>query len=325
VDAPPPDFDVLNFNTDAIAPSGRLDAWRSVLSRKLFNVTVDPIAERPLATNVCLRILPDVRVGSGRVAASVNRHERSNASRDNDDILMLVNLDSTFVLEHRDSEVTLEAGDAALVDCAEPGRFIRVSDGPLAAIRFRRRLLDGVTNLDDLPGRKIADGDGRMQMLLSYANMLCDRRIRLDAPALRNAVTQHLADLAALVIGATPDRLSVAHRRGAAAARLQAIKADMGEYFADGTLDVHWIAARHGITPRHIHRLFEKEGTTFSAFLLAERLTQAHGLLSNPAHHGSTIATIAFLCGFNDVPHFNRAFRQRFGLTPSDVRAVRNS
>jgi AraC-like DNA-binding protein len=325
VDAPPPDFDVLNFNTDDFVPSGRLDAWRSVLSRKLFNVTVDPIAERPLATNVSLRILSDVRVGTGRVAASVNRHERSNASKDNDDILMLVNLDSTFVLEHRDCETTLEPGDAALVDCAESGRFVRVSDGALAAVRFRRRLLDGVKDLSDLPGRKITGADGRLQLLLGYANMLCDRRTRLDTPALRSTVTQHLADLASLAIGATPDRLSIAQRRGAAAARMQAIKADLSEYLADGALDVHWIAARHGITARHIHRLFEKEGTTFSSFLLAERLTRAHGLLSNQVHNRSTIATIAFLCGFNDVPHFNRAFRQRFGLTPSDIRAMRNT
>ncbi len=325
MDAPPPDFDVLNFNSDNFVPSGRLDAWRSVLSRKLFNVTVDPIAEQPLSTDVSLRILPDVRVGAGRVAASVNRHERTNGAKENDDILMLVNLDSAFVLEHRDTETTLEAGDAALVDCAEPGRFIRVTDGSLVAIRFRRKLLDGVKNLNDLPGRKIGGADGRTQMLVGYANMICDRANRLDSPELRETVTQHLADLAALLVGTTPDRRSFAHRRGATAARLHAIKADVCEYLADGALDVRWIAARHRVTPRHIHRLFEKDGTTFSAFLLGERLSRAHALLSSPLHNRSTIAAIAYLCGFNDVPHFNRAFRQRFGQTPSDVRGISHS
>ena len=28
--------------------------------------------------------------------------------------------------------------------------------------------------------------------------------------------------------------------------------------------------------------------------------------------------------GFNDLSHFNRAFRRRFGVTPSDVRRAAN-
>jgi AraC-like DNA-binding protein len=323
VDAPPPDFGVLNFNSDEFVPGVRLDAWRSVLSRKLFNVTVDPIPGRAFSTNVLLRILPDVRVGVGHISASINRHERGNAARDNDDILMLVNLDSTFVLEHRKAEVSLDPGDAALIDCAEAGRFVRATDGAVAAIRFRRDLLDGVRDLGSLLGRKIGGGDGRMQMLVAYANALCDPRTKLDVPELRSTVTRHLADLAVLAIGATRDRTALASRRGNGAARLEAIRADVAEFLGNGDLGVHWIAARHGITPRHVHRLFERDNTTFSEYLLGARLTRAHVMLSNPRQRHATIATIAYLCGFNDVPHFNRTFRARFGMTPSEVRALR--
>jgi AraC-like DNA-binding protein len=36
-----------------------------------------------------------------------------------------------------------------------------------------------------------------------------------------------------------------------------------------------------------------------------------------------SIATIAGLCGFEDATTFTRAFRRRYGLRPSDLRAQR--
>jgi AraC-like DNA-binding protein len=32
------------------------------------------------------------------------------------------------------------------------------------------------------------------------------------------------------------------------------------------------------------------------------------------------VSDIAYLAGFNDVSYFHRAFRRRFGMTPSDLR-----
>jgi AraC-like DNA-binding protein len=44
-------------------------------------------------------------------------------------------------------------------------------------------------------------------------------------------------------------------------------------------------------------------------------------MLSNPLLAERTISTIAYETGFGDLSHFNRAFRRRYGETPSDVRA----
>ena len=48
---------------------------------------------------------------------------------------------------------------------------------------------------------------------------------------------------------------------------------------------------------------------------------RAHHMLSNPLLAERTISTIAYEAGFGDLSHFNRAFRRRYGETPSDVRA----
>lgn len=71
-----------------------------------------------------------------------------------------------------------------------------------------------------------------------------------------------------------------------------------------------------------MRKLFESEGTSLSDFMLAQRLERAHRLLSDPRQAGSTITAISFEVGFNDLSYFNRAFRRRFALTPTDVRAA---
>jgi AraC-like DNA-binding protein len=44
-------------------------------------------------------------------------------------------------------------------------------------------------------------------------------------------------------------------------------------------------------------------------------------MLSNTQLAERTISVIAYEAGFGDLSHFNRAFRRRYGETPSDIRA----
>jgi AraC-like DNA-binding protein len=48
---------------------------------------------------------------------------------------------------------------------------------------------------------------------------------------------------------------------------------------------------------------------------------RAQCALADPRFVGHPISTIAFEAGFGDLSHFNRTFRRRFGMTPSEVRA----
>jgi len=56
--------------------------------------------------------------------------------------------------------------------------------------------------------------------------------------------------------------------------------------------------------------------------VLGQRLARAHRLLTDPRRTERTLTAIAFEVGFSDLSYFNRAFRRRFGATPSDARAT---
>jgi transcriptional regulator GlxA family with amidase domain len=105
------------------------------------------------------------------------------------------------------------------------------------------------------------------------------------------------------------------------AARLHAIKQDVERCLDRPDLSVVALAERHCCTPRQVQRLFEQEGSTFTEYVLAQRLGRAYRMLSDPRRCGDKISSVAFDCGFRDVSYFNRVFRRRFGAAPSNVRA----
>jgi len=85
-------------------------------------------------------------------------------------------------------------------------------------------------------------------------------------------------------------------------------------------LTIGSIAQAHGLSPRHAQRLFAQTGTTFTEYVVEQRLLLARRLLGERQHRYSKISTIAYGAGFSDLSYFNRAFRRRFGETPSDTR-----
>jgi AraC-like DNA-binding protein len=111
------------------------------------------------------------------------------------------------------------------------------------------------------------------------------------------------------------------NRATSTAARLRAIKTDIVENLARSDLSIGEIAARHGLTPRYVQMLFESEGTTFTEFVLDQRLACAHRMLTDVRFAERSITSVAFDAGFGDLSHFDRVFRRSYGATPSEVRA----
>jgi len=109
---------------------------------------------------------------------------------------------------------------------------------------------------------------------------------------------------------------------GAVVHRLGPTITDAVANAASSWLSLDAIAARHGLSPRYIRSLFQSEETTFTDFVLSQRLAHAHALLVDPRYGDRLISAIAFEAGFGDLSYFNHRFRRRYGATPSDVRAA---
>ena len=90
-------------------------------------------------------------------------------------------------------------------------------------------------------------------------------------------------------------------------------------HLAEPKLSPNRLAAVHGISLRYLHLLFARRGHTVSGWIRERRLEYCCQVLAN-AHPSLSVSEVAFRAGFKDSSHFSRAFRQRFGVSPSEHR-----
>jgi AraC-like DNA-binding protein len=187
-------------------------------------------------------------------------------------------------------------------------------------LRLSRAVLGARLNtIDEAVLRVIRRDTPALALLTRYLGIALGDVLPVPA-GLQGLVASHVYELAAMAIGATGESAVLADGLGVRAARLRALKADLVAHLADGGLSVSAVAARQGVTPRYGHKLFECEGMTYSGFVLGQRLDRVHRLLTDPRCAGHAISALAFGVGFGDLSYFNRAFRRRYGATPSDLR-----
>jgi AraC family transcriptional activator of tynA and feaB len=65
---------------------------------------------------------------------------------------------------------------------------------------------------------------------------------------------------------------------------------------------------------------FGKVGRSFCRWVLESRLDRCREALRDPRQATCSISEIAYRWGFNDLSHFDKVFRARFGMTPRQWR-----
>jgi AraC-like DNA-binding protein len=298
----------------------RVESWREVLSRKLMLADVRPLDENPFHAEAYMRALPGVRFGWGTFSPSLHTRGREIVAHDNDDYFFLLNLGGRFVTAQRQQEVSLTAGEAALLSCSELGSFVRPETGKILALRLPGAAVDAlVPDAMDRLARAIPKESESLRLLARYAHALDDSQ-SLATVELRRLAVRHLYDLIALSLGTSQEAGEQANTRTLAAVRFASIRNYASANLGRADLSVGEVAQRHRISPRQVQRLFESTGMTFSEFLQRGRLARVYLTLTDPAAARRSIGEIVLACGFSDISHFNRAFRRRYGASPSEVR-----
>lgn len=314
-------FTPVRVSTDAFPDQQRLAKWREIYGRNIAKVDIETIGTDPFHASVAFQGLPGVEIVSGSRSAAHYRITRQHLVGARDGFGLSVLLSGAATTQQLGRENVLRPGMAVVVSGTDPSVNTMHTPGRFLTIVLPRPEISTlVQNLDSAYARQIPATSGALHLLVRYVSTLHEMG-PLDT-GLAQAAATHIIDLASLAIGADADVAHEAQQRGVAAARLQAIKADIRNCLGDHSLSPAIIAARHGVTPRYVHKLFERDGTSFSEFVLARRLERAMQMLKDPHFAGHTISTIAFDSGFSDLSYFNRTFRRAFRTTPTDIRAA---
>lgn len=292
---------------------------RECFARIGYRYEMERLPDMPFVADLALNMFPDVLVAEGRLHGSRNRRTRHLVDDGTDDAVLILNQEGEHLIEQFGEELVLGNGDAVLLSGSDPSCFTHKPPGRMLGLRIPKAALLPLLRRrgEDAWMRRIPMGNGRLRHLADFM------ATTWDAPAdaeLRLAMARHIRQLVALVAGATGEATEIAGADGLRAARLAGLKRCLRGLLPDANLSLEDVAVHAGHSPRSIQRLFEAEGTSFTAWLLQERLQVARGKLLDPAHAHEKIASIAFDCGFGDLSYFNRTFRRAFGMTPSEMR-----
>jgi AraC-like DNA-binding protein len=317
---PGPDPATLTFSTRHLPPPSRHRALHELSERGLLPVV--PLADRTPRVDLVKWRLPGASVLSGRFGGVRQCGEPESggaASRGAAELFVGINVAGDSLARQQRREIAIGAGDAVVIDPGG-GAFTVLRPGPcrLIGLRVPWHAVPSARDAGQLSLRLVPAGTAALQLLTRYLGSVLAGP--LPSGQLTGAVVAHLTELIELSL-LTPGAGSLPARdRGVRAARLTAIKTDIGRHLTDGSLSVAALAARHGITPRYLHKLFEDDDMTCSQYVLDQRLALAYRRLRDPRLAGRTVSSIAHDAGFGDLSYFNRTFRRRYGVTPSGAR-----
>jgi AraC-like DNA-binding protein len=308
----------VRFSTADHPDKDRMAMWRDQCCRLLMKLDIEPIDGGQLEYSLLARELPGVRVMSTAMSPVRITRTREYAADGNGDLIFIINQTGKATASARGRDIVLNEGDAVLMSASETKIFDRPSYGGSLSFRIPRSILSTmVTYVDDVVMQVIPQDTDALKLLAGYAAPLFND-IALATPEFRRTAVNHLHDLVALALGAALG--GVAAGRAIPAARLRIAKSYIVENSSRRDLSVGAVATHLGLTPRNLQRLFESEGTTFSEFLLSQRLSRAHRMLTEPRLAQNPVGSIAYDAGFGDLSYFNRSFKRRYGMTPRDVR-----
>lgn len=243
-------------------------------------------------------------VRTERDEAMIRRHP-------NEHVFLILQDKGAAVMREGDSAFALREGDLFVYDSLRPAQFAFSEHSRQLSFhlprsealgRFGRRLRSGVCLKREEP--------------LSIAMRSVLQRLLRDTspPGAATALIEAYLSVFAAYLNDIDDgesALTEGSRLLVAALR------EIDRQCADPNFGPPELAARLGVSIRTLQRAFQMVNDTPRQRILAVRLDRTHNALR--ASEKRTITEIAYDQGFNDLSHFYRVFRERFGMAPGEV------
>jgi AraC-like DNA-binding protein len=231
-----------------------------------------------------------------------------------------VMLAGSCLLIQDNRETVLSPGDLAVYDTSRPYSLVFDEDFRSTILMFPQSLITlppemvGQLTAVRIPGAKGLGAIATGYLTQVVANL--DRFSGTTGARLGNTALDLIATVLTHELG-LDETGSDPHRT-----LLRQIHDYIDHHLASTDLDPNTIAAAHFISTRHLHGLFQEEGTTVSTWIRMRRLERCRRDLVDPALADRSVAAVAARWGFVDAAHFSRAFKAAFDQSPSEFRAA---
>jgi AraC-like DNA-binding protein len=299
------------WSTDAACARERFEYWRDAVCNAVFGISIEAPPER-FSARIAARTSGALRFAkSESTGYDLIRGARDIASGP-DHYAIYLQLSGRTVTSVNEQSIAFTAGDMDIYDGRTPFRARHAGRRAIAVLP--RAMMDA--RAPWLRRRQPGKLSPSPFLKLARRHLL-----QLSAPESRltdtetGLLTENLCNLMALASGADikPDRLQPS-------LQIEAILAFCRQHLHDAEVSPQSVADQFRISVRTVHARFSQIGYTFGRWMRDSRLDACRAALRDENQRASNISEIAYRWGFNDLSHFNKAFRARFDKTPREWR-----
>lgn len=281
--------------------------WQETVSQAYTALSPEPIDTDPFHGQIELfELAEDASISSIKAGAQVVRRTRKDIRiQPCEAVFVNFQLAGQSAISQRGIEAKIDAGSLVLLDATEPFAMKFDREFEQVCLHLPKLFLEqnGIP-VSDFVGRAVTRQSGFAAPLFSAIDSLT-----AGMPA--HHVLPGLIQM--LSFG-----LSNARRNTVADQHLVMVQSYILQRLSDPGLSPGVTAGHFRISTRHLHKLFARDGMTFGKFLLDARLLACQKRIL--ATRDEPISDIAFAHGFQSQSHFSRAFRQKFGRSPNQLR-----
>ncbi|HWK60160.1 MAG TPA: helix-turn-helix domain-containing protein [Eoetvoesiella sp.] len=254
------------------------------------------------------------------VAATRHRASRSAAdigSHHKDVVLLTLVTSGVERVVQDGREVVLRKGDFAFHDSTRPYSLYFDTEFSQVIYQIPRSLLrQRLGSFERYTAVKLSSDEQVGKLTSSFLLGLSRLDKRVD-PLIGERLVDQTVDLLAMAFSSQRGPVD-ASRSSHRAALLYRAKLFI-ESRLRGTVASADVAELLGCSARYVNDLFADEGMSVGNYVLQRRLEKCRDdLVDNTTRR--RVSQIAYGWGFNSIAHFSRAFRARYGMSPTDYR-----
>jgi len=312
----------VSYSTVAVDAHRRVEFWNEHASGLITSLRVEP--DNAARFQASLKAVEFAGIGFAEAVSTPTRvvHTRERTGLPTG-AAYLVHLQrqGTSLNRQLKTDVMLQPGDFVLCDSTLPCELVLGGDNHMLVVRIPQATLKRRLPTPELYINRYMPGHSGASSLVSrFLNLFWDQ-CQVD---LEQMTAERMADtICDLLATAFLD----ASRQPAGESTVQTlwklrIRHFVDQHLADPDLSPPVIASRFRVSPRYVHKMFENEEEALSRYILRRRLECCHRSLVDRAQAAKTVSVIAFEWGFNSTTHFARVFRERYGVSPSELRQL---
>jgi len=312
----------VKYTTHDFPVNERRDWLHEFINQEYAKVEITPPAINDnLFNEVTIYPWKDLRLSSVRsneIGLKRKAHEPNLYNQDAYFLVILVS--GNYCLQQNGKEVFLQPGDMAIYDATLAHKISCSKSFEKLIISIPRTILrDRFSGVEHCTAIRIPGDSGTGTIATNFIRSTLNQTSQLSIPEFF-ALSDSSLDLLTLALTTVrPEKINLSNTHFITLSR---IKKYIEENLSNSDINPTIVTNDIGLSSRYINTLFQKEETSLMRYIWRRRLENCRNDLLDSANIGGRISDIAFRWGFNDLSHFSRIFKQKYGHSPKDYRQL---